>query len=85
MSKENPFGEPYETKPKLNPFGDDTGEGTVEEAATRMDHAARKIRQLKTQMGAEGLSLTATRDLIDEISTALDVCAKALREMDRRK
>ena len=85
MSKDNPFGEPYEAKPKINPFGDDSSDGTVEEAATRMDHASRKIRQLKTQLGAEGLTLNATRDLIDEISTAIDVCAKALRDIDRRK
>ena len=84
MSKDNPFGEPYESKSKINPFGDDKGEGTVEEAATRMDHAARKIRQLKTQLGAEGLTLNATRDLIDEISVAIDVCAKALRDIDKR-
>jgi flagellin-like hook-associated protein FlgL len=85
MSKNNPFGEPYEAKPKANPFGDDADIGSVEEAATRMDHAARKIRQLKTQLGAEGLTLTATRDLIDEISAALDASARALRDLDRKE
>ncbi|MGQ0561226.1 MAG: hypothetical protein ACT443_05055 [Gemmatimonadota bacterium] len=83
MSKHDPFGEPYAAKPKANPFGDDTSAGSVEEAATRMDHAARTIRQLKTQLGAEGLTLQATRDLIDEISAALDAGARALRELQR--
>ena len=84
MSKNNPFGEPYEPKPKQNPFGDDTSRGSIEEAATRIDHAARKIRQLKTHLGAEGLTLQATRDLIDEISAALDSGAKALRDLNKR-
>ena len=82
--KEDPFGERYQAKPKVNPFGDDASGEVVEEAATRMDHAARKIRQLKTQMGAEGLTLNATRDLIDEISAALDAGAKALREIQKK-
>ncbi|MGQ0814810.1 MAG: hypothetical protein ACT4O1_10135 [Gemmatimonadota bacterium] len=80
----NPFGEPYEAKQKASPFGDDAPVGSIAEAATRMDHAARKIRQLKTQLGAEGLTLNATRDLIDEISAALDAGAKALRDLDKR-
>jgi flagellin-like hook-associated protein FlgL len=84
MTKNNPFGEPYEAKPKANPFGDESDSGSVEEAATRMDHAARKIRQLKTQLGAEGLTLNATRDLIDELSAALDASARALRDLDRK-
>ena len=82
--KNNPFGEPYEPKPRQNPFGDDAGAATVEEAAARMEAAARKIRQLKTQMGAEGLSLQATRDLIDEVSVSIDATARALRELHKR-
>lgn len=81
MSKNNPFGEPYQPKQKVNPFENEVVEDSVEGAATRMDHAARKIRQLKTQMGAEGLSLSATRDLIDEVAAAIDSAAKALRKL----
>lgn len=81
MSKDNPFGEPYQPKQRENPFGEDESGDSVEDAATRMDHAARKIRQLKTQLGAEGLTLNATRDLIDEIAAALDAGAKALRHL----
>lgn len=83
MTKNNPFGEPYEGKPRINPFGDDQNVGSVEEAATRMDQAARKIRLLKNQIGAEGLTLQAYRDLIDEISAAILAASGALREMDK--
>lgn len=82
--KDNPFGEPYEGRQRVNPFGDDDAIGTVADAAHRMDQASVKIRQLKTQLGAEGLTLKATRDLIDEISAALDAGAKALRELDQK-
>ena len=83
MTKNNPFGEPYEGKPRINPFGDDQAVGSVEEAATRMDQAARKIRLLKNQIGAEGLTLQAYRDLIDEISAAILAASTALREIDK--
>lgn len=79
--KGSPFGEPLDPKPRVNPFGEDASSGTLEEAATRMDQAARKIRLLKNQLGAEGLTLHATRDLIDEISAGLDAGARALREI----
>ena len=82
--KNNPFGEPYEGKQRVNPFGEDAAPGSVEEAAHRMEAAARKVRQLKTQMGAEGLTLQATRDLIDEVSAAVDAAARGLRELAKR-
>jgi hypothetical protein len=40
------------------------------------------VRRLKTQLGAEGLTLSATREMIDELSKALDATARALRELD---
>jgi len=82
--KDNPFGEPYQGKQRVNPFGDEADDGGVLGAATRMDQAGRKIRQLKSQLGAEGLTLQATRELIDEISAALDAGARALRELANR-
>ena len=82
--KDNPFGEPFQGKQRVNPFGEEGEEGGVQGAATRLDQAGRKIRQLKSQLGAEGLTLQATRDLIDEISAALDAGARALRELDKR-
>jgi flagellin-like hook-associated protein FlgL len=74
----NPFGE--EEAPgsrRANPFGDDDGDLDPIE---RLEQAARKIRTLRTQLGAEGLTLAATRVLIDELSAALDAAARALRE-----
>jgi flagellin-like hook-associated protein FlgL len=80
--KDNPFGEPASPKPKVNPFGEDASAGSITEAAIRMEQAARKIRQLKSQMGAEGLTLQATRDLIDEISAALDAGSRAIKDLN---
>lgn len=75
----NPFGDDIEPGPqRKNPFGDDEGDL---DAVERITHAARKIRSLRTQMGAEGLTLSATRVLIDELSASLDAMAKALGEL----
>ncbi len=74
----NPFGDDDESRPRTNPFGDDlSGAG---DPVSRIENAARKIRGLRTQMGAEGLTLSATRELIDELTAALDAAARALRE-----
>lgn len=76
----NPFGDDTpETSRRVSPFRDDPDADPTEEAASRVEHAARKIRALRTQMGAEGLTLAATRELIGELSAALDATAKALR------
>jgi len=72
----NPFGEEHQGPKRSNPFGDDGGDLDPIE---RLEHAARKIRTLRTQLGAEGLTLAATRVLIDEVSAALDAAAKGLR------
>jgi flagellin-like hook-associated protein FlgL len=72
----NPFDDAPVSRPKVNPFGEDAAEG---DAAARIEHAARKIRSLRAQLGAEGLTLAATRELIDELSAALDAAARALR------
>jgi hypothetical protein len=72
----NPFGDDPTGPKRTNPFGDDGGDLDPIE---RIEHAARKIRTLRTQMGAEGLTLSATRVLIDELTAALDAAAKGLR------
>ena len=66
---------------KRNPFGDDEPAETIpgDQAAT-IEHAAARIRRLKGQVGAEGLTLSATRELLDHISTALDAVARTIRE-----
>lgn len=79
----NPFGDdPIDSPRRANPFGEEEGEGGVEEAAARLEHAARKIRHLRSQLGAEGLPLSATRELIDELSIALDAAARGLRTVN---
>lgn len=80
----NPFGDDSEARKKASPFGEEHGAGAVEEAANRAEHAARKIRALRMQLGAEGLTLSATRELIDEVTSSLDAVARALRELNGR-
>lgn len=80
----NPFGDDAPPPPRrVNPFGEPEGTSSTAEAATSMESAARKIRALRTQMGAEGLTLTATRELIDQVATAIEAAAVALRGLDR--
>lgn len=79
----NPFGDDAETGPqRTNPFGDD--DGTLD-PVERIGHAARKIRSLRTQMGAEGLTLSAMRTLIDELTASMDATARALSELRGQK
>ena len=46
--------------------------------AHRIRGAAVRIRALRTQVGHEGLTPSATRTLIDELTTALEEVAAAL-------
>jgi hypothetical protein len=62
---------------RINPFGDDDDGG--DDPALRVEQAARKIRGLRSQLGAEGLSVPAMRELIDEVAAALEAAARALR------
>jgi hypothetical protein len=80
----NPFDDVPTGSRRMNPFGDEEPEGSAEEAIGRIEHAARSVRRLKQQLGAEGLTLSATRELIDEVSKALDASARALRDLYRR-
>lgn len=77
---DNPFGKDAPSGPRRkNPFGDDDGPDATAAAVARLEQAAVKIRGLRTQLGAEGLSLPATRTLIDEVTSAFDAVARALR------
>lgn len=81
----NPFGEdPARPPRRVNPFGDEPEDVDMETTISRIEHAGRTIRRLKGQLGAEGLTLSATRELIDEMSHALDAAARALRHLTRR-
>jgi hypothetical protein len=76
----NPFGDDAPTgSRRANPFGDEGGDLDPIE---RLEHAARKVRTLRTQLGAEGLTLAATRVLIDEVSAAFEAAARALRSRE---
>ncbi len=76
----NPFGDAAAQPPRRqSPFGEEGEINSVEEAAARLEHAARKVRGLRNQLGAEGLTLSATRELIEELGAALDAAAKGLR------
>jgi hypothetical protein len=82
MSDKNPFGGEPPVPRRINPFGESAPTESPGEAATRIEHAARKIRGLRSQLGSEGLTLSATRELIDELSAALDAAARALRSLE---
>lgn len=81
----NPFGEDPLGQDRTNPFGEEPDGRTTDEAIGRIEHAARTVRRLKQRLGAEGLTISATRELIDEISAALDAAARTLRDLDARK
>ena len=79
----NPFRDEPETK-RINPFGEEEIVEPVQDAAQKVQNAARKIRLLRAQIGAEGLSPSGTRDLLDQFGSTLDIIAEAFREIDRR-
>ncbi|MBI4409330.1 MAG: hypothetical protein HY561_06450 [Gemmatimonadetes bacterium] len=74
-----PFGGERPMPRRVSPFGEDVSEQDPAQAAERIDAAARKIRGLRAQLGSEGLTISATRDLIDELAGALEAAARALR------
>jgi len=79
-----PFDDPPRPR-RVNPFGDEPDEDENFEASLgRIEHASRTVRRLKQQLGAEGLTLSATRELIDELSKALDATARVLRNLEKR-
>lgn len=82
---DNPFEDVPPRRSAANPFGDedDRDSGDPGEAAATVAHAAARIRRLKQQIGAEGLSLSATRELIDQLTRALDATAAALEALER--
>lgn len=78
MKPRNPFGDDAPAGPgRVNPFGDD--DDPAADPLIRLEHAARAIRGLRNQLGAEGLTLSAMRSLLDETAAGLDAAARALR------
>ena len=82
MASKNPFGDEPMGPSRTNPFGDDDASDL--DALARIEHAARKIRMLRQRLGGEGLTVSATRELIEELSAALDATASVLRRVDDR-
>jgi hypothetical protein len=81
MSRKNPFGDDVEEKKKVNPFGEGVSGDPLRDGADKLEQAALKIRGLRRQLGAEGLPPQAERELLDEIGSALDAAARALRSL----
>ena len=52
------------------------------DASHRIRAAATKIRSLRSQVGPDGLTPSASRTLIDELSAALEACAGALAQRE---
>jgi hypothetical protein len=84
MGKNNPFGDEPIEKRKVNPFGEESTGDALVDGAERLEQASVKIRGLRRQLGAEGLPPQAERELLDEIGSALDAAARALRSLSQR-
>ena len=84
MSRKNPFGDEPIEKQKINPFGEEVSGDPLGDSAERLEQAALKIRGLRRQLGAEGLPPQAERELLDEIGSALDAAARALRSLQKK-
>lgn len=79
----NPFDNDVPSSSRQNPFGgdDERAAATPAEAVARIEESAKRIRLLRSRMGAEGLTLSATRELIDHLASALDATARVLRDL----
>ncbi len=77
MSPTNPFGDD-DGGGKVNPFGDDDApEG---DPLPIIEEAARRVRMLRSRMGSDGLTPSASRELVEHLAKALDATARALRD-----
>lgn len=63
--------------PKHDPFGDLAPSDPVQ----RIRNGATRIRSLRSQVGHDGLTPSATRTLIDELTSVLEEMASALEEV----
>jgi hypothetical protein len=78
----NPFGDDQPAfRGRENPFGDEPDPETFDDALMRIEYAGRRIRMLRSQLGAEGLSIPAQREMMEQLGRALDSTAKALRDL----
>jgi hypothetical protein len=77
----NPFGDDLPDPKPRNPFADPDAVPDDDPAST-IEHASARIRRLRGQVGADGLTPSALRDLLDQVTTALDAAARAVRRRD---
>ena len=75
----NPFGDDVQTG-RVNPFGDD--EDPTADPVRRIERAATTFRNLRGQVGAEGMTGQGMRQVLDELSAAMMAMARALRRED---
>lgn len=76
------FGDEPTPPSRPNPFGEpDDDAAAPAAAAARIERSARAIRGLRSQIGAEGLSPSASRQLLDQTATALEAAARAVRAL----
>jgi hypothetical protein len=79
----NPFGdEPLPHAGARNPFADHPDAPPEGDPAATIEHLAARIRRLKAQVGADGLTPSATRELIDQLAGALEATARGLRKLE---
>lgn len=79
--RRNPFDDDaLEGTGPVNPFGEEREEVPDTDPAGTIEHASARIRRLRSLVGAEGLTLSGTRELLDQVTKALDAVARALRE-----
>lgn len=79
----NPFDDDATGSRPKNPFGDEAPAPSAgSDPAGTIEHSAARIRRLKSLVGSEGLTLSATRELLDHISAALDAVARSIRERE---
>lgn len=82
MNPTNPFDDGPGAG-RVNPFGDDDASETLDPLPT-IQEAARRVRMLRSRMGADGLTPSAARELVDHLAKALDATATALNRLEKR-
>jgi hypothetical protein len=81
MSPTNPFDEGAGPG-RVNPFGDERAGEELDPLPT-IQEAARRVRMLRARMGADGLTPSASRELVEHLAKALDATATAIARLQK--
>ena len=73
----NPFGDD-DSGGRINPFGDE--DDPAADPVRRIEQAASTFRNLRSAVGAEGMTGTGMRQVLDELSVVMRELARALRQ-----